>query len=266
LPTVALALAGLSAVIAVGCGEDVMDGGPRLDVPLEPVVQTADGATMHLIRAGEFAMGDPSASPLADNRPSHSVTLADYYMGETEVTNAQYAAFIAQTGRRPPRFWEQAEFSGERRPVVGVTWDDANSYARWAGKRLPTEAEWEKAARGGLTDARYPWGANAPDAARAVFGGATASPALVKSTAPNGFGLYDMAGNVWEWCADFYDPGYYAVSPASDPRGPLFGTTRVVRGGSYLSDALGLEVSRRSDLAPSDANAVTGFRCAKSAY
>jgi len=221
---------------------------------------------MVLIPAGEFVMGDANAPASADNRPAHPVTLSDFYIDETEVTNEMYAAFMAATRRTPPRYWQSAGYDHPLQPVVGVTWADANAYARWAGKRLPTEAEWEKAARAGLVGATYPWGNDPPTAERAIFGGSRSTPAPVRSTLPNAFGLYDMAGNVWEWCHDYYDATYYNISPTLDPRGPLTGTARVVRGGSYSSEGALLGVAVRSYLLPDEANAVTGFRCVKEPF
>jgi formylglycine-generating enzyme required for sulfatase activity len=169
----------------------------------------------------------------------------------------------------------------QNHPVVQVTWNDAQAYARWAGKRLPTEAEWEYAARGGLVDARFPWGdeltprgkwmANIwqgtfPTHNSQEDGYLTTAP--VKSYRPNGFGLWQMAGNVWEWCADWFDPGYYAVSPSAAPTGPETGAARVMRGGSFLchsSYCHRYRVAARSSSSPDSASANLGFRCANDA-
>ncbi len=188
------------------------------------------GHPLAYVLAGDFWMGS-DAGP-GSEQPRHRVTLAEYWIDRTPVTNAQYAAFVEASGYRAQGSWRD-EFSAgkERHPVVRVTWDDACAYAEWCGKHLPSEAQWEKAARG--SDGRpWPWG-NVWDGNRcSVSGrGTTAVGSYPQGVSP--YGCHDMAGNVDEWVADWYDPGYYVRSPASDPRGPETSALRVLRGGSW---------------------------------
>jgi len=280
-----------------------------------------DGAEMVLIPAGEFQMGtDSSEIPglvqwlkglypdlnvkaewFEDETPRHTVYVDAFYMDKYEVTNAQYRKFVQATGRKEPegfglkiveggkytitsgfKPWSDKNYNGDQQPVVCVSYEDAKAYAEWAGKRLPTEAEWEKAVRGGLVGKRYPWGDDWPPPAKAgnfadetfkkAFPGALfipgyddgyAYPSPVGSYNPNGYGLYDMAGNVWEWCGDFYDKGYYKKSPKMNPKGPDSGVFRVLRGGScFVSSAYALRVADRLNHKPINCYYYGGFRCA----
>jgi len=214
---------------------------------------------MALILAGEFQMGSNDGD--SDEKPVHTVYLDAFYIDKYEVTNAQYKKFIDATEYKAPYYWNDSRFNAPNNPVVGVTWYDAKAYADWAGKRLPTEAEWEKSARGGLVGKKYPWGDNVThDNANYYDGGNGISP--VGSFKSNGYGLYDMAGNVWEWCADWYDRNYYANSPISNPAGPSSGLHRVLRGGSWGNDNDNLRVAYRYNNDPARLSSNIGFRCA----
>ena len=175
--------------------------------PHSAITWKKDGAEMVLIPEGEFQMGAPARKN--ERSPTYPVHLNGFYMDTHEVTLAQYEEFLKRTGHRPLPEETYTHAPAPNYPVVNVTWDDAVAYAEWAGKRLPTEAEWEKAARGGFVSQKYPWGNTAPDGTQANLSGAADSherSAPVASYLPNEFGLYDMLGNVWEWCSDTTDP------------------------------------------------------------
>jgi len=235
---------------------------------LPPVVRDTDGSESLLIPAGPFFMG-PSR---------REVHLDAFYVDKTPVTNRQFARFVAVTGYKPTdpnagRFvahWARGMIPRglEDHPVVNVSWDDACAYASWAGKRLPTEAEWEKAARG--TDGRkYPWGKTEPSPVRAHYGGKHRGTAPVGAY-PDGaspYGALDMAGNVWEWCEDVDDLAFYEDGPTRNPRNTQR-TTRslyVMRGGSWLFGAQSLRTYSRTSFEPHYRFAGGGFRCARAA-
>ena len=229
---------------------------------------------MVLIHAGEFTMGDNTrynwTFMLAYNiydGPEHVVYLDAYYIDKYEVTNEQYRKFVDETGYSMPRCWNDARFNRPNQPVVGVTWDDAVSYAKWAGKRLLTEAEWEKAARG--TDKRlWTWGNKFDKTKCTVW---ESQEAGLRETTPVGkyengkspYGCYDMAGNVWEWCADYYDQNYYYVSPSENPQGPETGQQRIIRGGGFLYFGHYARCAARYRVPPYAQSPQIGFRCAK---
>ncbi len=196
-------------------------------------------------------MGDEAGRP--DERPAHHVWLSAFRIALLPVTNQEYAAFVAATGHEPPRFWEDARFNAPDQPVVGVSWLDAVAYCRWLREatgqpyRLPTEAEREKAARGGVEGWRFPWGDD-PGEAGGRFPQDAPRPAGL--SAPNGYGLFDMAYNVHEWCADWYDPDYYRRSPERDPQGPAGGTRRASRGGAWRHQVKVSRCAARSSLDP----------------
>ena len=241
-------------------------------------------ADMILIPAGPFTMGldDPRA---VDEYPARQVYLKAYYIDRCEVTNARFREFVEATGylsaaeqegqpEREDRIdWrhpEGPEWDISTRldhPVVYVNWDDARAYCEWQEKRLPTEAEWEKSARG--SDARtWPWG-NTFDARRANMWGDADG---YEKTAPVGSfpagaspgGALDMAGNVWEWCADWYARDYYASGAEKNPPGPEEGRYKVLRGGSWINPGATLRITNRFKILPADRSLYVGFRCARS--
>lgn len=264
---------------------------PALDTP---VPSSAAPEGMVFVPAGTFQMGGDANKSLAEcqkfasdcslawymsEEPIHSVSLSAFYMDMYEVTNAQYAECVASGVCSAPRknssgtrdsYYGNADFDGY--PVIYVTWEKANTYCTWRGGRLPTEAEWEYAARGGLEGMHYPWGesfdgtqANFCDAScpydyrNLDFDDAYADTAPVGSYAPNGFGLYDMAGNVWEWVSDYY--GMYPPRSVTDPSGPELGEYYVLRGGGWDGVAYYLGVSFRYYAVPNGSAYSVGFRC-----
>ena len=235
--------------------------------PLRPeppkAARSEDGAEMVLVPAGEFLVGSNESN---DEKPPHRVYLDAYSIDKYETTNALYKRFMDATGPPAPSDWTNSRFNELNQPVVGVSWHDADAYCKWAGKRLPTEAEWEKAARG--TDGRkYPWGEQW-DASRA-----NSTESKLGKTAPVGsypsgaspYGAQDMAGNAWEWVADWYDSTYYKNSPERNPKGPDSGTSRVLRGGSWGRYAIYLRSASRSYSTPDKRFSDIGFRCARGA-
>lgn len=220
---------------------------------------------MVLIPAGEFIMGKDSEQG-HDYSPAHKVVLNAFLLDKTEVTNAEYLKFCQATEHRLPLFWNTPPFQcGEKfpdYPVVGVSWADAKAYATWVGKRLPTEAEWEYAARGGLVQNEYPNGNKwtFPKAIQNKISW-TNLTRMVGQKKPNGYGLFDMGGNVWEWVADRYSADYYTLADLQNPQGPDVGANRVIRGGSWLSGAMCKRVYYRKNLPSNWCDFAVGFRC-----
>ena len=235
-------------------------------LPLPEETTGRDGASMVLVPAGEFVMGSDKGDD--DEKPIHRVQVDTFYIDKFEVTNGKFAKFIDAIKGEPPWGFDDKDtpVAHADQPVRWVTWLDATAYCQWAGKRLATEAEWEKAARG--TDGRvYPWGDEPPTLAHAVFGQKEGSESLPpfsnrdKGKSPSG--AQDMAGSLYEWVADWYDDEYYAKAPSQNPRGPSEGTQKVQRGGSYTNNPYRLRASFRTKDNPTEARPNVGFRCAQ---
>ncbi len=272
-----------AALLGAGCGRRVRSS-PPADAHLGQVwTCPKDGKEMVCVPAGKFLMGstekevdaavkgsrgspEDSRDEFADELPQREVYLDAYWIDKNLVTVAEYRKFCQVTGRKMP---EAPEWGWkDHHPMVNVTWDDAVAYATWAGKRLPTEAEWEKAARG--TDGRvYPWG-NEWDASKCAN---SVGPERLKSTQPVGSrptgaspcGALDMAGNVYEWCADWEGDKYYQSAPARNPAGPATGEARVLRGGSLsCGNPADFRCADRSgSIGPGNRNCCIGFRCVR---
>ena len=266
-----------------------------------PRAQAPAADSMASVPAGDYWMGRTrlwlmdeigwQIRDRQDDRPVHRVSLDAFSIDRHEVTNGEYAAYVKATGPAAPYHWGGAEPPSAKAllPVYNVSWHEAAAYCTWRGARLPTEAEWEKAARGGVADLDYPWGneyesEDAPTApastgetaakpasaaARAprvkhAHSSSASGPRPVGSFEPNGFGLHDMSGNVWEWVSDWYDLYYYGVSPIQNPRGPAQGRYKVIRGGSWAdTDARLGAVYYRNYTSPDERTPTIGFRCAK---
>jgi sulfatase modifying factor 1 len=215
------------------------------------------------IPAGTFLMGSDAGQE--DERPVHRVRVDAFDMAIHPVTRAEYARFLDAASHALPRDWTDPAFAGDDRPVVGVSWHDAVAYCEWrtrtgSPERLPTEAEWERAARGAVDGAAFPWGdampAWIPDEGR----GPRPGPWPVTLGEPNAFGLFGIAANVHEWCADWHDRDYYARSPEANPRGPDTGIRRSSRGGSWRHAVTISRCAARSKLDPAFRYTDYGFR------
>jgi sulfatase modifying factor 1 len=223
---------------------------------------------MVAIPAGDFLMGCDDG---ADNeRPAHRVWVDGFAIARTTVTNRLYRCFIEETARvAPPVFFDE-KFNHPDQPVTSVNWFDAADYCVWLAERtgkpyrLPTEAEWERAARGGLESKLYTWGDEPPQSQPHYFTSWLDGPERVGRRKPNGFGLFDISENVHEWCADWYDPQYYRTSPARNPQGPATGTRKASRGGSWRHQIKITRVAARSSIPPDFRYSDYGFRCALS--
>ncbi len=264
----------------------------------EDAPQSTPAEDMVLIPAGKFWMGRAFSITLEtmgvlardrmDTIPANHISLDDFYIDRYEVVQADYARFLADTGPQAPWNWPQGEIpDGEEQiPVYNVNWYEATDYCRWTGKRLPTEAEWEKAARGGLDRARYAWGDDDIDTSEfrvlppqssgtkynvalpAVLGGVP-RPEPGGSFPPNGYGLYDMIGNVAEWVDDWYHDNYYPFMPKVNPQGPESGFYKSLRGSSFRGRGafgnMSVSVHMRDFSDPELRTTAIGFRCAKDA-
>ena len=218
------------------------------------------------IPAGSFLMGSDSGQD--NEKPIHRVSLDAFLLAACQVTNAEYARFLYDNHAAPTPFWTDPNFSHPEQAVVGVSWFEAVRYCEWLSActgqqfRLPTEAEWEYAARGGRESARFPWGDEPPESRAGYAERWKTGPEPVGQSEANGFGLFNMCDNVHEWCSDWFDPAYYAVSPEKNPRGPETGGRRASRGGSWRHHIKVSRCAGRSSIPPEFQYADYGFRVA----
>jgi formylglycine-generating enzyme required for sulfatase activity len=238
------------------------------------VVNEKDGSIMVFVPAGEFEMGDGENT----NCPRHRVYLNAYYIGVYAVTNRQYAEFVKETGHPAPEqsdwgmtpIWENGRCPDDKldHPVVCVSWHDATAYVKWAGCKLPTEAQWEKAARGPL-GFKYPWGNQFDEEKCRNYknrGSGTTCPVWGCPEETSGYGTCNQSGNVWEWCWDWYDEKYYKKSPLENPKGPHRGSYRVNRGGSWWDhDPTNLRAAYRDRYHQGSRYGNRGFRLMRTA-
>lgn len=218
------------------------------------------------IPAGWFLMGSETGQD--NERPVHRVWIDSFRLAAHQVTNTAYAEFLRDKGKLPPPFWHDANFSNPAQPVVGVSWHEAAEYCEWLrastglAYRLPTEAEWERAARGGIEGALFPWGDVPPESLPNYANRWQTGPEPVGLSAPNNFGLFDLCANVHEWCSDWFSPDYYAAAPERNPRGPESGDRRASRGGSWRHHIKVTRCAGRSSIPPHLQYADYGFRVA----
>ena len=292
---------------------------PTPSIPIKPEksepafdreITGKDGAPMVLIPEGKFRMGSPDGERDKDEHPQHNVALSAFYLDKSEVTNRLFQQFVQQANHRTTAEqegkafdysdkgkWEEVrgahwrkpeggetvfDSNREEHPVVSVSWEDAQAYCSWAGKRLPTEAEFEYATRAAGTETKYWWGNGNPgsrrvaniadESARRQYSGwpimtgyddGSIRTAPVGSFEPNPFGLHDMTGNVWEWTDDWYDEQYYVSSSTKNPSGPSGGTKKVFRGGSWTNKPADVRSARRRSATPTESYVSIGFRCAQ---
>ena len=221
---------------------------------------------MRRIPEGWFVMGCDAGRD--DEKPVHRVWVDAFELAAYQTTNAEYTRFVEETRHSPPPLWREADFSQPEQPVVALSWFDAAAHCEWLSRkfgkhyRLPTETEWERAARGGVEGDSYPWGNCSPKELPDYTSRWKAGPEPVGLYSPNSYGLYNMGDNVHEWCADWYDPAYYTVSPARNPQGPKTGVRRASRGGSWRHHVKVTRTAARSSIPPEFKYADYGFRVA----
>ena len=235
--------------------------------PVSPSRSETAKLTMLHIPEGCFWMGCDTGRD--DEKPVHRVWVDAFELAACQVTNADYARFLAATKHPKPLHWDDPGFNHPEQPVVAASWFDAIAFYQWLCRmtgrryRLPTEAEWERAARGGVEGKLYPWGDAPPQTLPDYASRWKTGPERVGRHAPNPYGLHDIGENVHEWCADWYNPNYYAQSPERNPQGPSEGRRRASRGGSWRHHIKVTRCAARSSIPPDFKYADYGFRVAR---
>ncbi len=230
---------------------------------------------MVFVPGGEYMRGRTHALPddglkwwpelLTDDRPVRKIAIDPFYIDAHEVTNGEFAKYVAAKRARPPYNWPKGVMPAARDklPVAAIDWYEASAFCAWEGKRLPTEAEWERAYRGLAEGAEYYWGKRGPNKKDACYD-TLAGPCEVGKYPPNALGLFDIAGNVWEWTSDWYAREYFKDAPQSNPKGPATGQYKVIRGGSWADVPKYLTSAHRDWARPLERSPNIGVRCAKS--
>lgn len=245
-----------------------------------PCFAAPSSEEMVLIPAGKFQMGSQKSllelkphdlfntdrHTLGPENPAHEVYLDAFYIDIYEVTHKKYRKYVDATGAKNPRSWENPEFNGDQQPVVGVSWKEAVAYCEWSEKRLPTEAEWEKAGRG-KRSVKYPWGDSPPDSEKLNYNEEKMKTTPVGSyeKGQSDYGIYDLSGNASEWVHDWHYPEYYLFSPKENPQGPENGQYKIIRGGNWRNNADDVDLIYRNATTPILKSNGVGFRCAKNA-
>jgi formylglycine-generating enzyme required for sulfatase activity len=236
-----------------------------MSLPSAITPETSEPALIR-IPAGWFLMGSDAGQD--NERPVHRVWVDSFELSPYQVTNAEYAAFLRAGESSPPPLWFDDKFSDPEQPVVSVSWFEASTYCEWLGARfgrryrLPTEAEWERAARAGVEQKLFPWGEGSPEDVPDYSRRWKTGPEQVGRYAPNPYGLYNLGDNVHEWCSDWFGADYYTVSPERNPRGPATGERRSSRGGSWRHHVKVTRCAARSSIPPHMQYADYGFRVA----
>ena len=230
-----------------------------------PAGKSQMGSRKSLLELKPHDLFNTDRHTLGPENPAHEVYLDAFYIDIYEVSNENYKKYVADTGAKRPQSLDKAGFDGDRQPVVGASWKEAVAYCKWGGKRLPTEAEWEKAGRG-KRPVRYPWGDSAPDSEKLNYNEEKmkTTPVGFYEKGKSDYGVYDLSGNVSEWVQDWHFPEYYLFSPKKNPQGPERGKYKVIRGGNWRNNADDVDLTYRNATAPNMRNSTVGFRCAKS--